>query len=222
MTQSTYWTFKNITQRIECFFEYDSQNWTTLFEYDSKNWTFLSIFGFLTKNTRFEPFSTWLRENEPDFQNLTQRIEPSSQEDSKNWTLKDYLIPTTKLSYDSRNWTFFCLWIKEIKLLFSNLWFKLLDLFWTELTELNTFKNMTRRTGPFWKIWLIEIEPFFSTWVKENDSIFDPDLKNISFSIFDSKNNDPFIFGNNDPKNCTSFFWRNIYDSKNWTFFHKI
>ena len=110
---------KNITQRIECFFEYDSQNWTTLFEYDSKNWTFLSIFVFLPKKiNRFEPFSTWLRENELDFQNLTQRIEPSSQKDSKNWTLKDYLIPTTKLSYDSRNWTFFCIWINEIKLLF--------------------------------------------------------------------------------------------------------
>ena len=142
---------KNITQRIECFFEYDSQNWTTLFEYDSKNWTFFVNICFFTKKiNRFEPFSTWLRENEPDFQNLTQRIEPSSQKDSKNWTLKDYLIPTTKLSYDSRNWTFFCIWINEIKLLFSNLWFKLLDLFWTELTELWT---------PL-KIWLAEQDLF--------------------------------------------------------------
>ena len=77
----------------------------------------------------------------------------------------------------------------------------------------------------FWKIWLIEIEPFFSTWVKENDSIFDHDLKNISFSIFDSKNND-FFFGNNDPKNWT--FFEETYmtlrielfftKSKNWSF----
>ena len=79
---------------------------------------------------------------------------------------------------------------------------------------------MTHRIGPSLKKWLIEFEPFFSTWVKENDSIFDHDSKIIPFYIFDSKNNDPFIFGNNDPKNWT-FFWRNIYDSKNWTFFTK-
>ena len=152
---------------IELLKKYNAKNWMFfwiwLTELNHSFWIwlqelnlFVNIWFFNKKINRFEPFSTWLRENEPDFQNLTQRIEPSSQKDSKNWTLKDYLIPTTKLSYDSRNWTFFCIWIKEIKLLFSNLWFKLLDLFWTELTELWTplkiwlaeqdlLKNMTHR-----------------------------------------------------------------------------
>ena len=70
------------------------------FEHDSQNWTFLF------KMTQRIEHMTWLRENEPDFQNLTQRIEPSSQKDSKNWTLKDHLIPTTKPSYDSWKWFF--------------------------------------------------------------------------------------------------------------------
>ena len=138
--------FKNITQRIECFFEYDS-----------KNWTFLSMFVFLTKIHRFEPFSTWLRENEPDFQNLTQRIEPSSQKDSKNWSLKDYLIPTTKPSYDSRNWTFFCIWIKEIKLLFqiydSNYW---------------TFSEQNSQNWTPLKIWLAEQDLFLKNMTHRN------------------------------------------------------
>ena len=149
------WTFSSFLNPFSTIalndwpcFEYDSQNWTThmtwlkvliFFEYDSKNWIFCQYLFLFSRNHRVEPFSTWLRENEPDFQNLTQRIEPSSQKDSKNWTLKDYLIPTTKPSYDSWKWTFFCIWIKEIKLSFSNLWFKLLDL----------FLNRTHRIEPF-------------------------------------------------------------------------
>ena len=84
--------------------------------------------------------------------------------------------------------------------------------FWTELTELNLL-NMTHRIGPSLKKWLIEFEPFFSTWVKENDSIFDHDSKIISFYIFDSKNNDPFweIM----TLRIELFFTK----SKNWSFF---
>ena len=77
---------KNITQRIECFFEYDSQNWTTHFEYDSKNWTFLSIFVFFNKITDLNPFQhgsekmnriskIWLKELNP-LHKRTQRIGP--------------------------------------------------------------------------------------------------------------------------------------------------
>ena len=106
---------------------------------------------FFQENHRFEPFSTWLRENEPDFQNLTQRIEPSSQKDSKNWTLKNYLIPTTKPSYDSWKWTF-CIWIKEIKPSFSNLWFKLLDLFLNRTHRIEPFKYDSQNRTLFEKM----------------------------------------------------------------------
>ena len=154
MTQSTYWTFKKYNAKNWMFF------WIWLTELNHSFWIwlqelnlFVNICFFIKKKIhRFEHFSTWLRENEPDFQNLTQRIEPSSQKDSKNWTLKDYLILTTKPSYDSRNWTFFFVFeSKKLSFYFqiydSNYW----TFFWTELTELNTFKNMTRRTGPFLK-----------------------------------------------------------------------
>ena len=212
---------KNITQRIECFLNMTHRIEPLFFWIWLQELNFLSIFVFFfqkKKIHRFEPFSTWLRENEPDFQNLTHRIEPSSQKDSKNWTLKDYLIPTTKPSYDSWNWTLFCFWIEEIKPSFSKLWFKLLDLFWTELTELNTLKIWLTEYDPLWKIWLKEFEPFFSTWVKENDSIFDHDSKNISFYIFDSKNNDPFW---EIMTQRIELLLKKHNDSKNWTFFKK-
>ena len=91
--------------------------------------------------------------------------------------------------------------------------------FLNKLTEMNTLKIWLAEQDPFWKIWLIEIEPFFSTWVKENDSIFDHDSKNISFYIFDSKNNDPFweIM----TQRIELFFLKKHNDSKNWTFFKK-
>ena len=49
----------------------------------------------------------WLKELNL-FWNLTQWIEPSAQKDSKNWTQKDYLTPTTKLF----------LWLEELNVLF--------------------------------------------------------------------------------------------------------
>ena len=79
----------------------------------------------------------------------------------------------------------------------------------------------------FWRISLIEIEPFFSTWVKENDSIFSM-TRRIFTKNFDSKNNDPF-FGNIDPKNW--LLWTKIWlwelnfwkcDSKHWTLFFNM
>ena len=142
MTQSTNWIFflKIWRKELNVFWI-----WLTELNHSFLNMTpriepFCQYLFFIKKKIhRFEPFSTWLRENEPDFQNLTQRIEPSSQKDSKNWTLKDYLIPTTKPSYDSWKWTFFCIWIKEIKPSFSNLWFKLLDLFFEQNSQNWTF-----------------------------------------------------------------------------------
>ena len=79
--------FKNITQRIECFFEYDSQNWTTLFEYDSKNWTFFVNIWFFNKKyqiwtlfnmaqRKWTGFTKiWLKELNP-LHKRTQRIGP--------------------------------------------------------------------------------------------------------------------------------------------------
>ena len=176
------------------FFEYDSQNWTTLFLNVTPRIDFLSIFVFFKKSQSWTLFNMTQR-NEPDFQNLTQRIEPSSQKDSKNWTLKDYLIPTTKPFYDSWKWTFSVFESKKLSLHFqiydSNYW----TFFWTELTELN-FLNMTHRIGPSLKnmthrIWTLLFNmsqrKWFHFWSWLTDYFFF-----ISFYIFESKNNDPF------------------------------
>ena len=216
-----------MTHRIEPLF----LNMTPRIELHS---FFVNIWIFLTKILffiwlRFEPFSTWLRENEPDWvQNLTQRIEPSSQKDSKNWTLKDYLIHSSQQNFPMTRGIelFFVFESKKLSFLFSNLWFKLLDLFWTELTELNTFKNMTRRTGHFWKNmthrnWTLLFNMsqrkwlHFWSWLKE-------------YFFFNIRLKEQwFCFGNSDPKNWTFlkkhiWLWElNLFftKSKNWSFF---
>ena len=82
------WTFFNLTRRVESFqiwlkeldfffFEYDSKIEPS-FEYDSKKWSFLNM------TQRSELFWTLLRESNPFFK-TTQRIEPFSKSDSKNW-----------------------------------------------------------------------------------------------------------------------------------------
>ena len=126
-----------MTQRIEFFFSmwlWESNlffSFLSLFiepysHFDSKNWTFSIFQNFFNRIYRFAPFSTglkelnwiskiWLKELNL-FWNLTQWIEPSAQKDSKNWTQKDYLTPTTKLF----------LWLEELNVLF---YFKELSLF---------------------------------------------------------------------------------------------
>ena len=158
------------------FFEYDSQNWTTLF----LNMTpriFCQYLFFFKKSQIWTLF------------NMTQRKWTGFPKfDSQNWTLftKGLKELDPKRLSDSNNRTFlwlvelnsFCFWIEEIKPSFSNLWFKLLDLFWTELTELNTLKNMTHRIGPSLKnmthrIWTLLFNMsqrkwlHFWSWLKE-------------------------------------------------------
>ena len=176
----------NITQRIESFSPIDSKKWTfsnwlkevnffiwqnrtqrfDFFWYDSKNRTL-----FLNTTQRIEHFF-----------NMTQRIELFSSSDSKKWTFNltkydpkvwFFLIwlkePNTFLNvtqriepffkHDSKNWTLFTKGLQE--LIFSQ-FFQRFEPFLTWLTELSLF----------WTIWLIEIEPFLSTWVKENYSFF--------------------------------------------------
>ena len=111
----------NTTQRVEPSFQCDAKSWT-FFQYDSKNWTF-----FLNTTHRIEPgmwlqelnpsYSTWLKElnltQELNFfpiwpkesntlLNVTQRIEPSSQKDSKNWSFSKKDSKNLNLLEDSR------------------------------------------------------------------------------------------------------------------------
>ena len=109
-----------MTQRLQPF-EHDSMNWASSL-HDSKNWTF--------------------------FGNLTQWIEPSARKDSKNWTPKDYLSPTTKP---------FCLWLGELGLFFS-CWLKELNFFskislknyWPFLTWLTELNSVLEHDSPNW------------------------------------------------------------------------
>ena len=189
----------NMTHRIEhlfsriwrtelniSFLEYDSQ----IFLYDSQNWTpELNIFLkrlkelFFTKVTqrielifwKYNPQDwtlslIWSKERieilwydtkdwifliwhtEPyTFFNITQRIEPFSPTDSKKWTF-----------------LFDKIWPKG--LIFSDITQRTEHFFECDSKNWTPLKIWLTELNPFWTIWLIEIEPF-STWVKENDSI---------------------------------------------------
>ena len=133
------WIFLlNMTLRIKPSFLYMSLFIEPYSHFDSKNWTFSIFENFFNRIYRFAPFSSglkelnwiskiWLKELNL-FWNLTQWIAPSAQKDSKNWTQKDYLTPTTKLF----------LWLEELNVLFyfiqriepfSKISLKLLDFF---------------------------------------------------------------------------------------------
>ena len=188
-----------MTQRIEPFFEYDSKNWKNFMIFWLKElnlfWIWLENLNFFLNVTHRIELFYWSKEmssffqNDKDFVeydsknrtfvwiclqelnlfwNFTQWIEHSAQKDSKNWTLKDYLNNKTFL------WIGESIWLKELNF-FSRISLKNYWPFLTWLTELN---SVLENDSPNWtfffflRIWLIEIEPFFSTWVKENDSIF--------------------------------------------------
>ena len=107
--------FSKVTQRIELiFWKYNPQDWTfsliwpkeriEILWYDTKDWIFL----------------IWLTEPNTFF-NITQRIEPFS-------------------PIDSKNWTFFFKWLKEVNFLFDKIWPKGL-----------IFSDMTQRTENFFE-----------------------------------------------------------------------
>ena len=124
--------FFNMTQRVELFFSVTQR-----------------VEFFLNTTHRIELFfGMWLKELNPFFLNITQRIEPSSQKDSKNWTffkkkilkelnfLKIFLTPRI-IFCDSRDGTF-SIWIQEINPFF-NYYSKMIDLLF----------YMTHRIEPF-------------------------------------------------------------------------
>ena len=116
-----------------------------------------------------------------------------SQSDSKTWAFFSSKYDLQELNfcqkYDSKDW-FLCfepkpflktMWLQELKLVWFgrwifSIWIKELSLFPTISLNYWPFLNMTHRIEHLvqkhdsqnrLKTWLIEIEPFFSTWLKE-------------------------------------------------------
>ena len=217
------WLFE-MTHRIEPFFEPfqdDSKSWSLFsiwpkelnplffskclkelnlfFSKCSKNWTSLSFELLFYMTQRIELFF---------FSNVTQRIEPLLEYDSKNWIFVRYIRLKVKESnlfflirINESNTFFFCMW-----LMFSNdlkNWFSFFEKFLEELIFHMTlrmvpdaktwnlcFWNLIQRIGFFW--WLADLKLFFQKlWRKE---FF---LKKMTQRI------EPFF----------------LYDSKNWTLF---
>ena len=134
------------------------------FQYDSKNWNWLKALNTLFSNMTHRFFWVWLTGLNTFFfkwlielnifLQMTQRIEPSSQNDSKNWTfLKIISLQDLKLFLRLGRWIFFNL-DQGIEAFFNNITQKWLTLFWTWLSELNLFST-----------WLTELNPF-----KKHDS----------------------------------------------------
>ena len=212
--------FSDMTQRTEHFFEYDSKNWTLFltwvkelnfslqvtqrselliwqnmtqrfdfFWYDSKNRTLLNV------TQRIEPF----------FINMIQRIEPSSQKDSKNWFFSQFF----------QRFEPFLTWLTELSLFLNDMthW----D--WTLLFNISQRKLlifcMTQRFSSFlqnvwlkewidrsWKIWLWELKI-----LKEKRTLRIEPFQKLTRWI------EPSVL--HDPKNWTFFSYIN---SKDWTF----
>ena len=218
--------------RYDFFFRKNSKNWTLFLILrkalnlflgdDSKNWTLLTRLKDLRiflHDSKTSTFWTWLNELSL-FSTWLKELNLFLEFDSMDWTLctKGLKELDTKRLFDSNNQTFlfmtwwigpffFSCWLRELNF-FSKISLKNYWPFLTWLTELNSvLENDSPNWTFFWRISLIEIEPFFSTWVKENDSIFSM-TRRIFTKIFDSKNNDPF-FGNIDPKNW--LLWTKIW-----------
>ena len=118
-----------MTQRIEPIFWRDSIEHFS----DPKNWTF-----FLNTTHRIELFfGMWLKELNRIFKKLTQRIDHSSLGDSKNWTLFTKWLKELNLlfQYDSKNWTFFSQMTRRLELSFTNMSDRIKLFFEKELTR---------------------------------------------------------------------------------------
>ena len=124
--EHSFWT--RLTE-LNSFFGMWLKEFNRIFKSCSKNWT---------------PF-TW-----------RQRIEPSLQNDSKNWTFLKIIWLQDKKFFMTREMEPFSIWIKELRLFFfstishKNDWPFLnmtlrIEPFFNILTELNPFKNMIHR-----------------------------------------------------------------------------
>ena len=215
--------FLNMTRRIEPFLPWlERIEPLSFFEYDSKTWTFVWVW--LKEVSLF--FWTWLKELNL-FLNLTQRMDPFSQNDSENWTFFSKCV--------SKNGTFFQMWLKELNL-FSNMIQRIefLSDIYDSKSKNRTFFffNTTQRIEHF--LHVIHVFKWFKDFLGKIS-------QRIDFS-YDSKNGTwrkdlKFMFLKLDSKNWTFFFddsqtwsffffqklWRKelnlLYDSKNWIFF---
>ena len=138
-------------------------------------------------------FLIWLTEPNTFF-NITQRIELFS--------------PT-----DSKKWTFFSNWLKEVNFLFDKRWPKGLIFFLIWLKEPNTFLNTTQRIEHFFN--MTQRIELFSKWLEEVNFIWQNMTQRFDFFCYDSKNRTHFWMW---LKELNLFFKR---DSKNWTLFTK-
>ena len=146
-------------------------------------------------------FSKWLTELKSFF-NMTQRIEPFLFS-KMTQRIESFLHLTQRvepffLKFHSKTWTFF-----EFD---SMSW-----IFLIRLKELNFFLNMTQRIEPFFFEYEQRIEPMF----------FEYDAKNWTLVLWTRRKElNPFSL--NMTQRLEPFFssdWKNVYDSKNWTFF---
>ena len=190
-----------MTQRIEPFFNCDSNTWTSFWIW-FEELNFCQIFS--TQSQRIEP---------PFFFNTTQRIEHLFFLHVTHvfiW-FKELIFFFWKISqridfsYDSKNGT----WRRDLKFMFFKIWFKELDFFYDSQTWSFFFKNYDAKN--FLKNMTERIEPFF-VWLKELNFFFWFAAKNWVFFLlnFDSKNWAIFL-------NSTQRIELFLYDLQNWT-----
>ena len=185
-----------ITWRIDLFYKYDwelNPFWT--FSYDRRN----------------EHFLKWLKEL-----NLFEC-------DSKNWNFS---------IWHAQNWTsLFSNMTHRIEHLFSRIWrtelnnvTQRIEIFriWHAQNWTSLFSNMTHRIF-FSRIWLIELNIFFSKWLIELNIFFSKWLKELNFSKVTQRIE--LIFWKNNPQDWTfSLIWSKErieilwYDTKDWIF----
>ena len=154
----------------------DSKN-LTFFQCDSKNWTFLSI------TQRIEPssFKNWT----PFFLNMTQRTQPKELDAFWIWLNGlNFFNLIQRIELDSKNWTFFSTWLKELDLFLHDLknWTLFFDYDsknWTSFFDYDS-KNWT-----FSGMWLKE--SIFLKCDKEVNLLFTW-LKELNFLECESKN----------------------------------
>ena len=160
--------------------------------------------------------------HEPLF-NLTQRDEVFFQYDSKNWFLFN----------DSKSWTPFWLWDKELNL-FLSLTQRIVFFFKKKkrLKELNLLLYMTQRIELFFSIWLEDFSPkkrfielnFFLNMTQRVEPFFWIWLKGLFFFIYDAKNWTLLWIWRKELNSFSLSMTQRIepffeYDAKNWTLF---
>ena len=135
------------------------------------------------------------------FENITHRIELSliwSKErieilwyDTKDWIFLIWLTEPNTFQHNSKKWTFFSNWLKEVN-------------FFLQLTQRSELFYLTKYDPKVWffLIWLKELNTFL-TWLKE-----------LNFFLQVTQRSELFIWQNMTQR--FDFFW---YDSKNRTLF---